>query len=348
MAVSLISLLVTVGTFVPATARASVFSDILNALRGSSAQANTVSGGGNVQTMALLRPAMNIDPSGGRGGGDVTIIDDSAVVPQDGPSGTIADIVKPKNGTISMYIVQQGDTLSDIAKLFGVTPSTILWANDLPSGSTLHVGESLVILPVTGVKYTVKKGDTLASIAKRYGVNATEIAVYNGVDDDLLSVGTEIIVPNGEVAASPSKTAPAKNSSQKIYAPTRNAGPAGTLTQVDYYIAPLSNYVKTQGIHGYNGVDLAPIGDKSAPIMASADGVVVVAKDGGWNGGYGSYVVINHGNGSQTLYSHMSKVSVDVGQSVVQGQVIGNVGSTGKSTGPHVHFEIRDGIRNPF
>ena len=111
-------------------------------------------------------------------------------------------------------------------------------------------------------------------------------------------------------------------------------------------MAPLARYVETQGIHGYNGVDLgAPSG---TPIMASADGDVIVAKAGGYNGGYGSYVVIQHANGSQTLYAHMSKVSTYAGATVKQGQVIGGVGSTGRSTGAHLHLEIRNGPKNPF
>ncbi|MFA7310107.1 MAG: M23 family metallopeptidase, partial [Candidatus Paceibacterota bacterium] len=131
-----------------------------------------------------------------------------------------------------------------------------------------------------------------------------------------------------------------------INEPAHNVGPTGNATQIGYYMAPLSRYTETQGIHGYNGVDLAaPVG---TPIMASANGDVIIAKAGGYNGGYGSYVVISHGNGSQTLYAHMSKVSTYDGAHVVQGQVIGYVGSTGKSTGAHVHFEIRNGIRNPF
>jgi murein DD-endopeptidase MepM/ murein hydrolase activator NlpD len=84
------------------------------------------------------------------------------------------------------------------------------------------------------------------------------------------------------------------------------------------------------------------------PLVASASGEVIIAKQGGWNGGYGSYVVISHPNGSQTLYGHMSNVYVYDGQEVVQGQVIGTLGKSGKATGPHVHFEIRNGIRNPF
>ena len=225
--------------------------------------------------------------------------------------------------------------------MFGVSGNTILWANDLPRSATLHVGQQLTILPVTGVKYIVKNSDTLATIAKKFGADATDIGSFNGTDDALLAVGDELIIPDGEIAAPP---APAK---PKIGAePAHNVGPIGTLAQIGYYIAPLADYVRTQGIHGYNGVDLAA--PNGTPIFASAAGEVVVAKAGGYNGGYGSYVVIQHDNGSQTLYGHMSKVAAYDGESVVQGQVIGYVGSTGKSTGNHVHFEIRNGIKNPF
>ena len=307
---------------------------------------------GNLQTMPLLRPAMNISPAAPRGGGDVTIVDDSAVVAADGPSGTMADIEKPKNGTISTYVVRDGDTLSSIAKLFDVTPGTILSANDLSSPSSLKVGQKLVILPITGINYTVKKGDTLASIAKAYGGDPAEIANYNSVDDSSLVVGASILVPNGEIPASHvavSSSGSGRKVSGKITVgnePAHNVGPQGTAAEIAYYIAPVSGYIETQGIHGYNAVDLAvPSG---TPIVASADGTVVVAREGGWNGGYGSYVVISHGNGSQTLYAHMSKVAAYDGETVSQGQLIGYVGKTGLATGPHVHFEIRDGIKNPF
>ncbi|MEK7601102.1 MAG: peptidoglycan DD-metalloendopeptidase family protein [Patescibacteria group bacterium] len=346
MAVSLISLLITVGTFVPATARASVFGDILKVLMGSPAQADTAPGGGNVQTMALLRPAMNIDPSGGRGGGDVTIVDESALMPKEGPAGTPTEYDRPKNSTISLYTVVEGDTLNGIAKLFRVSPDTILWANDLPRNAVLKVGQMLVILPVTGVRYTVKSGDTLASIAKKFGADAADIGNFNGIDESMVIAGMKLIIPDGEIAvaavvAAPASTKPAKS----ILAATLNAH-TGTTAQVDYYIVPLAHYVKTQGIHGYNGVDLAaPVGTH---VLAAAAGTVLIAKEGGWNAGYGNYVVIKHGNGSQTLYAHLSSVSTYVGATVVQSQVIGTVGSTGKSTGPHLHFEIRDGIRNPF
>lgn len=306
--------------------------------------------------MELLRPATNTNPAPATGGGDVSIVDGSAVAPQDGPSGTIADIVKPKNGTIVTYIVREGDTLSSIAKMYDIPQSTIRWANDLTNKSVIQPGDKLTILPVPGIKYTVKKGDSLASIAKKYGGDAGDIASFNGVDDSTLAVGTDIIIPNGELAA----TAPTAGTSgtkstssgkivkksSKISEPAHDVGPTGTTSEVAYYIAPLSDYIETQGIHGYNAVDLAA--PKGTPIVASAAGDVVIAREGGWNGGYGSYVVISHSNGSQTLYSHMSKVATYDGDHVQQGEVIGYVGATGKATGPHVHFEIRNGIRNPF
>lgn len=337
-----------VGTFLPAVARASVLSVIIASIKGNIANAQSFTGSGSIQSVAALKPAMNLDPTPARGGGDITIVDDSALVPEEGPSGTLADIEKPKSATISVYIVREGDTLAAIAKLFNVSQNTIRWANDLSGSSSLTVGQKLTILPVTGVKYTVKKGDTLASVAKKFDADATEISNANAIEGSELTAGTDIIIPDGEmtVQVPVAKTTTKKKATTSIYEPAHNVGPVGSVIQIGYYAAPVSNYTETQGIHGYNAVDLAA--PSGTPIMASATGDVIVAKSGGYNGGYGSYVVIQHGNGSQTLYAHMSRVSAYDGEHVVQGQVIGYVGTTGKSTGPHVHFEIRDGIRNPF
>lgn len=320
----------------PATARAGLFGNIMASLKGSGDR-STSSYSGNLQTIALLRPAMNISPAPARGGGDITIVDNSALVPEEGPSGTIADIEKSKNSTISLYIVREDDTISGIAEMFGVSVNTIRWANDIPVRDTIRIGQTLTILPVTGVKYTVKKGDTLASIAKNFSGDAEEIASFNGFSDEAaLAVGLEIIIPDGEVKVA---VAPRPRVSS-------TGGSSNTSISAGYYLRPIQGGIRTQGIHGYNGVDLAaPVG---TPILASADGETIVARNSGWNGGYGAYIVIRHGNGSQTLYSHASSVIVSVGQPVGQGQIIGYVGATGKATGPHVHFEIRNGPRNPF
>jgi murein DD-endopeptidase MepM/ murein hydrolase activator NlpD len=377
---TLISLLLILGTLLPATARASVLDAILSSITGKDApQYDSADSSGNLETMPLLQPAMNIDPAPATGGGGITIVDDSALMPEEGPSGTIADIEKPKNGTITTYVVQPGDTLSGIAQTFNITTGTVLAANDLSRSAVIQPGEQLIILPITSIPYTVKKGDTIESIAKAFNGDVTEIESQNNVDDTSISVGQTILIPNGEASVSPAsassahassgaKPKPKPKSSSKVLKgssaacgdtvpdadnpaePSHDVGPEGTCTQIAYYIAPLQpgTYIQTQGIHGYNAVDLAPYGGSGAPIMAAATGDVIVARAGGWNGGYGSYVVINHANGSQTLYAHMSKVAAYDGEHVVQGQVIGYVGATGNATGPHVHFEIRDGIRNPF
>jgi murein DD-endopeptidase MepM/ murein hydrolase activator NlpD len=108
---------------------------------------------------------------------------------------------------------------------------------------------------------------------------------------------------------------------------------------------PVASGIRTQGIHGHNGVDLAS--SVGTPIYAAATGNVIISRVGGWNGGYGNYIVISHSNGTQTLYGHLNSISVNSGDNVVKGQFIGTMGNTGKSTGPHLHFEIR-GARNPF
>ena len=337
-AVSLISLLLLVGSLLPVSARAGLLSDVLSSMKGADAQ--TQRGAvGNLQTMPLLRAAMNITPTPSRGGGDVMIVDGSALVPEEGPSGTIADIEKSKNSTISLYVVREGDTLSEIAEMFDVSVNTIRWANDISSRGTIQPGQTLTILPVTGVKYTVKKGDTLSSIAKNLHGDADEIARFNGLaEGSALAVGTGLIIPDGEIAVAVATPAPRPSS-------TSSSG-GSAQTYAGYYMRPIAGGIRTQGIHGYNGVDLAaPL---HSAIMASAGGEVIVARDSGWNGGYGNYVVIKHDNGTQTLYAHNSSNIVSVGQRVVQGQIIAYVGTTGRSTGPHVHFEIRGGPRNPF
>jgi LysM repeat protein len=295
----------------------------------------------NAQTIALLSAPLNADFEKARGGGDITIVAGSALLPESGPAGTLVDIedtTTTANGQISLYVVREGDTLSQIATMFGVTTNTIIWANDIKRGSLIAPGETLVILPVSGVRHAVKKGDTLQSIAKKYSGDLDEIVHYNALaPNSKLVVGEIVTIPDGEVRAS----TPVVSSSQRTAQSVTTRVPSYT----GYYMRPLTGGVRTQGIHGYNGVDIAD--SVGTPILAAASGAVIISKGSGWNGGYGSYVVIKHDNGTQTLYAHMSSDIVSTGQFVVQGQVIGYVGSTGKSTGPHLHFEVR-GAKNPF
>lgn len=290
----------------------------------------------NSQNMSLLQAVPNSDPNAAKGGGDITIVGDEALLSETGPSGTTADIEEgSSDGMISTYVVQIGDSISSIAKMFNVSISTIEWANDIKSGSYIKEGQNLIILPISGVKYTVKSGDNLKSIVLKYKGDIEEVVQYNNLNiDSPLSIGDVIIIPNGRVE---STVGSSKGSSK-----TKGAN---SPSYVGYYIRPIDGGRKSQGVHGYNGIDIAsPIG---TPIFASASGNVIISKHYGWNGGYGIYTVIEHPNKTQTLYAHMVKNASYQGQYVKQGQIIGYVGSTGRSTGPHLHFEVR-GAKNPF
>ena len=280
----------------------------------------------------VLSALQNPDPIGGRGGAEVLVNEGTLV-----SSGPISenDMVsgKASTGEISVYTVRSGDTLSHIAEMYGVTANTILWANDLPRATSIKEGQTLIILPIAGVQHVVKKGDTLSALAKKYDGNKEEIITYNqlGEDGDLI-IGSTIVIPGGAI-----HTAPVKSSAS----PTRTTGGSGGT----WLVHPAPGTVKTQGLHGYNAVDFAAgIG---TTVRAAAAGEVIVSKSSGWNGGYGQYIVVRHSNGAQTLYAHLSRNDVGVGAYVAQGETIGAMGNTGRSTGPHLHFEVR-GAKNTF
>lgn len=286
-------------------------------------------------TVPLLAALQNPNPLGARGGADI-IVDENVLV-STGPVGE--DEIAEQNsglGEIRVYTVREGDSLSQIAEMFGVTTNTVMWANDISKASAIQPGDTLVILPIAGVRHVVKSGDTISTIAKKYEGDTDEILSYNQLASaDQLSVGDTLIIPGGAMHA------PVRVASRAQ--PVRVSG-AGSAS-VAGFSHPAPGSVRTQGIHGYNAVDLAS--GYGTPIRAAASGEVIVSKSSGWNGGYGQYVVIRHPNGAQTLYAHLMRNDVGVGAWVSQGQTIGGMGSTGKSTGTHLHFEVR-GARNPF
>lgn len=296
--------------------------------------------GVNSQNMQLLQAATNINPNMSRGGADVAIVGGSALLAEAGPSGTIADIEEGHtSGQISTYVVQEGDSLSKISVMFDVSMSTLISANDLKNG-VIRPGQTLIILPISGVQYKVQKGDTLKSIVSKYKADLDEVMDYNGLNEDsVLVAGSTLLIPDAETSfASQGSTHSSSKTASKVKG-------SNAPTYAGYYTRPINGGVKTQGLHGYNGVDLANI--MNTPIHAAAAGTVIIAITGGWNYGYGNYVVIAHPNGTQTLYAHANKILVSQGEHVSQGETIALLGSTGNSTGPHVHFEIR-GAKNPF
>lgn len=324
---------------IPLSVHAGVFSSLFSVLEQETKDEVVYKTDTNAQTVPLLKAAFNSDPNPAKGGGDI-IVENGSLVP-DGDISKEDNVVNTKtaNGEISVYIVREGDTLSQIAEMFGVSAKTVLWANDITDPSIIQPGSSLVILPITGVRHVVKSGDTISTIAKKYDGDVDDILAYNQLPSaDAISIGDTIVIPGGEESTPVKKTYSATPVSVSGSAVATGGGSSG-------YIHPLPGAIKTQGLHGYNGVDLAA--SVGTPILAAASGEVIVSKSSGWNGGYGLYVVIKHPNGTQTLYAHNSSNIVSVGQRVVAGQVIAYVGATGRSTGPHLHFEVR-GARNPF
>ena len=232
---------------------------------------------------------------------------------------------------ISTYEVKEGDTLSSIAQEFDVSINTLLWANDLKSAHQIQPGDTLIVLPVSGTKHEVKRGDTVDTLVKRYRGDYDEIIQFNGLPaDGSLKVGSVVIIPDGELDG-------------QIALPKSLTNVLSDLK--GYFSRPIAGGILSRGIHGWNAVDLATACGQ--PIFASASGTIIRADDQGWNSGYGNFLAISHPNGVQTLYAHASELLTYIGQQVKQGQVVALVGSTGKSTGCHLHFEVR-GAKNPF
>ena len=319
---------------IPRPADAGFFASILRFFGNTSAAETVIESPAAELSVPLLGSQFQLPLSvGGPVEEDVALptTQENALISTRNPLGTIP---RPASDQILVYTVQPGDTPSAVAERFGISLQTLLWANNLRSAGMIKIGDELIILPVTGVQYEVKRGDTLEGIAKKFKGDAGEIMSFNGLAiGEALQAGQIVIIPDGELSAPPS---PKPAASFRFTALPEHAG---------YYIRPIIGGRRSRGIHGYNGVDLA--NSLGEPVLASADGTVIVARSTGWNGGYGKYIVITHPNSTQTLYAHLNSLHVSVGQSVSQGAQIGTLGSTGNSTGPHIHFEIR-GARNPF
>ncbi len=242
---------------------------------------------------------------------------------------------------VETYVVQSGDSVFGIAEKFGLKPETIMWSNPALEANPdlLRVGDRVAVLPTNGVYHKIAAKDTLASIAKQYKVDVSAITGYawNNLANDSQTIvaGSYLIVPGG----------------QKPYVPRQVAVyngpiPAGARRGTGAFVMPAGGSITQKYWGGHRAVDIGSwIGN---PVAASDSGFVVYA---GWDKtGYGNLIIIDHGNGYSTYYAHLSKIFVRVGESVARGQRIGSVGNTGRSTGPHLHFEVRlRGVQqNPF
>ncbi len=256
------------------------------------------------------------------------------------------------------YVVQAGDSVFQIAVDFKLKPETVLWANYdklKDNAEMISPGWELIIPSTDGVYYKVKEGDTLRSIAERFKVQPEDISSYPGnhmdMTDPQITPGQFVMVPGGW------------RETVQWVVPMVPRGPAGVIKNVlgpggcdvaggaggtGGFVWPAVNHSLSGNDFwsGHMGIDIAA--GMGAAIYAADSGVVVYA--GPIGGGYGNMIMIDHANGYQTLYAHLSQINVKCGQSVYQGSLIGLAGSTGNSTGPHLHFEVRylGGFINPW
>lgn len=247
----------------------------------------------------------------------------------------------PKRTEVETYTVVEGDTIGTIAGRFGLSITTVLWANDLSVRSTIRPGDTLTILPVDGVVHTVKSGETLSRIASLYNASAEEIESSNNLKSaNSLSIGQTLLVPGGErQAPTPTRRVASVSSlfttGQSTPAGSSERSAIGMIWPTD--LRKINTYFGQYYIYGRHwGLDIDCNYTNSN--YAALDGIVTKS---GWAGAYGNLVEIDHGNGIITRYGHNAKLYVKNGQAVSQGDAVGLCGTTGKSTGTHLHFEVR-------
>lgn len=246
--------------------------------------------------------------------------------------GKINRVIKKKRPQILTYVVKDGDTLWDIAAGYGVTVDTLISMNNLQNAAKIRVGQKLTVLTIDGSVHTVSPGESLWEISRNYDVNMSKIVWANNLaNPDHLAVGQELIIPGVKTAkTSASITGYRISRARSFIWPLRGK---------------ISSYYGPRWGEFHSGLDIAaPLG---TPIKAVGNGKVVAV---GWFGTYGKMVLIDHGNRVKTRYAHASKILVKKGEWVEQNQTIARVGNTGRSTGPHLHFEviINDKPQNPL
>lgn len=263
--------------------------------------------------------------------------------PQFPPVAKEASLLPAQSGfRLATYKVSPGDTVSTIAQQFGISSETIVQANNLKNENQLAIGEELVILPVSGVMHAVKPGDTLSAIARTYKVSEADILGYAPNDltnADSLQVGQKLVVPGGKALPPPPPPPPARSTTPPApapRAPTPAPPPQAPRRGTGQFSWPTTGPI-TQYFSAYHpAIDIAP--RFGTPIYAADAGRVTRIEQLSW--GYGWNLYIDHGNGFVTHYSHVASFAVSVGEYVGRGQLIARVGSTGRSSGPHLDFEI--------
>ncbi|UPA17769.1 peptidoglycan DD-metalloendopeptidase family protein [Borrelia puertoricensis] len=238
-----------------------------------------------------------------------------------------ATVRKPFVLKVVKHKINPGETLSHIAARYSITSETLISYNDIKDVRSIKPNFVINVPNMKGVLYTVEKSDSLSSIAKKYKIPKVDILDANNLDNEVLYLGQKLFIPGGRMAKELLRNA----LGETFLFPTQGIITSGYGYRPDPF---------TKIISFHNGIDIANVAN--TPIFATKEGIVVTA--GFSVGGYGKYIIISHNNGFQTLYAHLGSFAVKVGQKVSRGQIIGRMGSTGYSTGNHLHFTIfKDG-----
>lgn len=271
-----------------------------------------------------------------------TVLGGSSVVGVSNPEGgqpVEIDHPTPANSPLHqtiVYTVEDGDSIGTIAEKFNLKTSTLLATNGLSEHEVIHKGDQLTILPTDGVLHSVKSGETISSVSAHYDIPGSTIIAYNNLSDDAaIQIGQKLIIPGAAPTSAPVAIAHSEEDNQSPS--TSSTAPANLPALGKGLIWPtVTKHISQYFKWGHTGVD---IDNRSRPAIYAAEGGQV--KIAHRLGGYGNLIVIAHGNGMETYYGHLGKFYVSEGERVTKGQAIGQMGSTGHSTGPHLHFEVR-------
>lgn len=294
----------------------------------------------------LLATVPRIDPQAQR----LRTIEEELQLLESGSALTSGTVLATQTGIrngFTDYKVKEGDSVGSLADRFGLTVNTILWANNLTSKSYIKPGDTLIIPAYSGYTVEVKDGDTLQKLAEKHKGNFDEtLKALDG--EEIIPVGSKIVIVDGEPYVPPPPPTPVQTTTS--YASSSSANlfqqrnlPAGVTGGSLNWPVGCRSAATTYYGHGFARDIACPSG---TPIYAAEAGTAYIRNSGGYGGGYGNYVDVVHGGGMTTRYAHMSAFNITSGQAVSRGQVIGFVGSTGRSSGPHVHFEVHiNGVR---
>lgn len=305
-----------------------------------------------LDNLGAFRPQAIVDQGAQEEGGTDSVADNPMAGNVVQPELVATQKAKRERTEIVTYEIKPGDTISTIAQEYDISVSTILWENDLTVYDTIKPGMTLSILPVNGLSYDVKSGETLESIAKKYDIEQAKIIEYNKLASaDQLRIGQKLILPGAKKINYP---APSQDAGRIADSGHNNKAISGFSVIKDIVVDDIIKAPEGKPVIGnkmlwptsttritqyfswrHTGLDLAaPVG---TPIYAADAGTIEME---GWGTGYGNQIVVNHGGGKKTRYAHLSKFIAEKGETVSKGQKIAEMGSTGFSTGPHLHFEV--------